>query len=72
MYLAGCHPVQTSVCVSALQVWEKLTNYMEIEPRWVANRPGAFIAATEDLIAACDGNTIGGAEGACQAAHMAS
>jgi glutamate/tyrosine decarboxylase-like PLP-dependent enzyme len=41
-------------------VWEKLTNYMEIEPRWVANRPGAYTAATEDLIAACDENTIGG------------
>lgn len=40
-------------------VWEKLTNYMEIEPRWVANRPGAYTAATEDLIAACDENTIG-------------
>jgi glutamate/tyrosine decarboxylase-like PLP-dependent enzyme len=41
------------------QVWEKLTNYMEIEPRWVANRPGNFIAANEDLVDACDENTIG-------------
>lgn len=42
------------------QVWEKLTNYMEIEPRWVPNRPGNFMASTEDLVAACDENTIGG------------
>jgi glutamate/tyrosine decarboxylase-like PLP-dependent enzyme len=32
---------------------------MEIEPRWVANRPGHYTAATEDLAAACDENTIG-------------
>jgi hypothetical protein len=42
-----------------IKVWEKLTNYMEIEPRWVANRPGVYVAANEDLIAACDENTIG-------------
>lgn len=40
-------------------VWEKLTNYMEIEPRWVHNRPGEYIANNEDLVAACDENTIG-------------
>lgn len=40
-------------------VWEKLTNYMEIEPKWVANRPGSFVASNEDLVAACDENTIG-------------
>jgi glutamate/tyrosine decarboxylase-like PLP-dependent enzyme len=44
-------------------VWEKLTNYMEIEPRWVANRPGNYMASTEDLVAACDENTIGEASG---------
>jgi hypothetical protein len=32
---------------------------MEIEPRWVPNRPGNFIASNEDLVAACDENTIG-------------
>jgi hypothetical protein len=42
------------------KVWEKLTNYVEIEPRWVANRPGAYYAANEDLVAAADENTIGG------------
>lgn len=41
------------------QVWEKLTNYMEIEPRWVANRSGQYTAANEDLVEACDENTIG-------------
>ncbi|GBF92913.1 glutamate decarboxylase [Raphidocelis subcapitata] len=40
-------------------VWEKLTNYMEVEPRWVANREGSYVAANDDLIAACDENTIG-------------
>eukprot|EP00878_Enallax_costatus_P000864 GHUV01000990.1.p1 GENE.GHUV01000990.1~~GHUV01000990.1.p1 ORF type:complete len:514 (+),score=113.87 GHUV01000990.1:240-1781(+) len=40
-------------------VWEKLTNYMEIEPRWVHNRTGEYIANNEDLVAACDENTIG-------------
>lgn len=50
----------------ALQVWEKLTNYMEIEPRWVANRPGNYMASTEDLVAACDENTIGEASGNCK------
>lgn len=40
-------------------VWEKLTNYFEVEPRWVANRPGSYVASNEDLIAACDENTIG-------------
>jgi glutamate decarboxylase len=40
-------------------VWEKLTNYFEVEPRWVDNRPGHYMASTEDLIAACDENTIG-------------
>lgn len=41
------------------QVWEKLTNYMEIEPRWVPNRPGQYIAANEDLVEACNEHTIG-------------
>jgi glutamate/tyrosine decarboxylase-like PLP-dependent enzyme len=49
--------------LSCMQVWEKLTNYMEIEPRWVANRPGNYMASTEDLVAACDENTIGKASG---------
>lgn len=40
-------------------VWEKLARYFEIEPRWVANRPGAYVAANEDLVAAVDDNTIG-------------
>eukprot|EP00775_Hariotina_reticulata_P007642 gene7642-7844_t len=40
-------------------VWEKLTNYFDIEPKWVANRPGEYIARNEDLVAACDENTIG-------------
>ncbi|KAF8072487.1 Glutamate decarboxylase [Scenedesmus sp. PABB004] len=40
-------------------VWEKLTNYFSIEPRWVDNRPGKYVAANEDLVAACDENTIG-------------
>jgi hypothetical protein len=44
---------------AAVQVWEKLTNYFEVEPRWVDNRPGHYMASTEDLIAACDENTIG-------------
>lgn len=40
-------------------VWEKLTNYMEVEPRWVANRAGRYTADNDDLVAACDENTIG-------------
>ncbi|WIA28305.1 hypothetical protein OEZ86_010856 [Tetradesmus obliquus] len=40
-------------------VWEKLTRYFEIEPKWVTNRPGHYHALNEDLIAACDENTIG-------------
>ncbi|KAI8465488.1 MAG: glutamate decarboxylase [Monoraphidium minutum] len=40
-------------------VWEKLTNYCELEPRWVANRPGSFMASNEDLVAVADENTIG-------------
>lgn len=32
---------------------------MEIEPRWVHNRPGEYVANNEDLVAACDENTIG-------------
>lgn len=40
-------------------VWEKLTNYMEIEPRYVNNRPGSYVASNEDLVDACDENTIG-------------
>jgi len=33
---------------------------MEIEPRYVNNRPGSYVASNEDLVDACDENTIGG------------
>ncbi len=39
--------------------WEKFTNYFEVEPRWVDCRKGCPIASVEDLVAACDENTIG-------------
>lgn len=43
--------------------WEKFTNYFEVEPRWVDCKPGQPMAAVEDLVAACDENTIGGWSG---------
>jgi glutamate/tyrosine decarboxylase-like PLP-dependent enzyme len=39
--------------------WEKFTNYFEVEPRWVDCRKGCPHASAEDLVAACDENTIG-------------
>eukprot|EP00879_Flechtneria_rotunda_P008434 GHRR01008835.1.p1 GENE.GHRR01008835.1~~GHRR01008835.1.p1 ORF type:complete len:329 (+),score=104.22 GHRR01008835.1:322-1308(+) len=40
-------------------VWEKFTNYFEVEAKWVPNRPGKYMADNDDLVAACDENTIG-------------
>ena len=56
---ASHHPHPMPLRLPSPQVWEKLTNYMEIEARSVPNRPGTFIASNEDLMAACDENTIG-------------
>lgn len=39
-------------------VWEKLVNYFDIEPKWVPNREGHYMAHVDDLIGACDENTI--------------
>jgi glutamate decarboxylase len=39
-------------------VWEKLSNYHEIEPKWVPSHPGEFRAREEDLAAAADENTV--------------
>ena len=39
--------------------WEKLTNYFEIEPKYVNMTPDCYVATPEKLAAACDENTIG-------------
>ena len=39
--------------------WEKLTNYFEIEPKYVNLTPDCYVATPEKLAAACDENTIG-------------
>lgn len=54
--LPSCPPLMNG-CL--FEVFEKFTRYFEVEPKWVANRPGHYTASTDDLIAACDENTIG-------------
>ncbi len=46
-------PAPAQVC------WEKLTNYFEIEPKYVNMTPDCYVATPEKLAAACDENTIG-------------
>ena len=46
-------------CGTAQVCWEKLTNYFEIEPKYVNLTPDCYVATPEKLAAACDENTIG-------------
>jgi glutamate decarboxylase len=39
-------------------VWEKLSNYLEMDVKWVASREGENLAREEDLAAAADENTV--------------
>ena len=39
--------------------WEKLTNYFEIEPKYVNLTPDCYVATPKKLAAAVDENTIG-------------
>ncbi len=53
-------PLKTNSAAAARQVcWEKLTNYFEIEPKYVNLTPDCYVATPEKLAAACDENTIG-------------
>eukprot|EP00884_Botryococcus_braunii_P013788 jgi/Botrbrau1/2240/Bobra.101_2s0068.1 len=46
-----------STCVHV--VWEKLFNYLEIEPRYVPITNECFVANPKEIAARCDENTIG-------------
>lgn len=40
-------------------VWEKFCRYWDVEPRYLPMEPGRYIVTPEQVVAACDENTIG-------------